>query len=155
METVLIKRAYEYAYAKHDGQTRKNSGAPYISHPIAVAEISTEIARSRGSSYAELEIIYIVALLHDVVEDTDTELSDIANLFNKDCSEQFVTDIVDAVDALTKRDGETYLDSIRRVLKNSVARIVKTADLTHNMSDLKPGSLRDKYGLARYILENF
>lgn len=154
METTLTVRAYEYAHKKHAGQTRKNSGIPYISHPLAVAEIAEEIVESRGGGYLERELIRIVALLHDVVEDTDAELSDIAELFY-DQNNEFITKITAAIDALTKRDGETYLDAILRVRENKIARIVKIADLTHNMSDLKPGTQRDKYSLALYILEIF
>lgn len=154
METTLTVRAYEYARKKHAGQTRKNSGIPYISHPLAVAEIAEEIVESRGGGYLERELIRIVALLHDVVEDTDAELSDIAELFY-DQNNEFITKITAAIDALTKRDGETYLDAILRVRENKIARIVKIADLTHNMSDLKPGTQRDKYSLALYILEIF
>lgn len=154
METALTKRALEFATEKHSGQTRKNSGAPYISHPIAVANIAvSDIARLQAiSCKLDLEIIAIVALLHDVLEDTDATDLSIRELF-KDQSSGFIRKILDALDALTKRKDETYLESIKRVMDNRIARIVKKADLTHNMSDLKPGAQKDKYRLALFILE--
>jgi len=154
METSLTRRALEFATAAHTGQTRKFTGLPYITHPIAVAQIAQDIARSVGSGYLELEILTIIALLHDTVEDTAVTLLDIEALFS-DQSDAFILRIVSAVDALTKREGETYLDAINRVMKNPDAVIVKRADLQHNSTDLKEGSLKDKYRLASFLLENF
>lgn len=74
----LIRRAFEFAREAHQGVRRK-SGEPYILHPLAVAKIAVkEIGLGTKSAVA--------ALLHDVVEDTDYTVEDIANLFGpKDC----------------------------------------------------------------------
>lgn len=159
--------ALEFATEKHKGQKRKD-GKDYITHPIAVAEIAVELAKveydkifdgsMRGhgliSKLSFLDIwkskdeflthVRTVAILHDVVEDTDTTLEDIFELFG--------VYVEASIDHLTKREGETYLDAIKRIEISFVAKIVKRADLTHNMSDLKEGSLKDKYRLAYYIL---
>lgn len=162
--------ALEFATEKHKGQKRKD-GKDYITHPIAVAAIAETIAlkeyykifdgshsgRGSGSiskySFLEnwvdkdefIDHVRRVAELHDTVEDTDATLEEI--------EEKFGISVSSAVDHLTKREGENYLDAIKRIEYSFVARIVKLADLTHNMSDLKEGSLKDKYRLAYYILE--
>lgn len=154
MTTNLTQRALEFATDAHSGQTRKFDGVPYITHPIAVAKIAKNIAQSKGLSDADQEIIEIIALLHDTVEDTYVRFPEIRRLF-EDQSVEFVERIISGVDALTKRVGENYLDSIKRIMLNKDAVIVKLADLNHNSSDLNQGSLKDKYRLATFILENF
>jgi len=89
-----------------------------------------------------------VAWLHDVVEDTTLTLSDLV-------SAGFPPQVVEAVDRLTKREGEDYYEAIERVMEDHIARAVKLADLTHNLSDLPMGHQRDKYLLAKRILEMY
>jgi hypothetical protein len=105
--------AFELARKAHEGQYDKG-GRPYIEHPLAVEKMLVS-PRQR-----------IVALLHDVVEDTDTTLEDL---------KPFGKEIVAAVDAITKRDSESLKDYLTRIKANPIARAVKIADLTHN-SDL-------------------
>lgn len=167
----------EYATLKHKGQKRKD-GKDYITHPIAVADIAVRLAvvewKSYLKSYPTDEHIFIdmfgpettmdhhevflfrliddIGKLHDTVEDTDATLDDIEfNLFG---GSKYGKLVRDAVDALTKRPGENYFDALMRVKDNWLAKIVKRADLTHNLSDLNEGSLKDKYRLAKYILEH-
>ena len=71
----LVNRAYVYAMKLHGKQTRE-SGDPYFSHPIEVAGILTDLKLDESS--------IVTALLHDLVEDTDTSLDDIERLFGKD-----------------------------------------------------------------------
>jgi len=66
--------------------------------------------------------------------------------------EGFPESVIDAVDAMTKNDGETYFSFIHRVALNEIAVDVKIADLTDNMSDLNEGSMKDKYRFARMML---
>lgn len=131
-----VRKALNLAQKAHWGQ-RRWGGEPYITHPIAVANL-VEGVRD-----------VVVALLHDVVEDTPTTLDDLRAMgFHK------VT--VLAVDAITKRDGEDYLEYLDRVMQNSIASLVKLADLHHNLSNMKKGSMRDKYRLAdRMIREKY
>lgn len=64
------------------------------------------------------------------------------------------SEVADAVEALTRKDNETYLGFILRVMDNPLAVKVKMADLEDNMMSLEEGSLKDKYRLALYILRN-
>ena len=108
----MIEKALKIASKAHKMQKDKN-GKPYINHPIAVSNmVSSKDAK-------------IVALLHDVIEDTPMKLSDLEN--------DFPTHIVSAVDAMSRRDGETYWDYIKRVSQNPIAIEVKLADLKHNL----------------------
>ena len=106
------KLAYEIAYNAHKGQVDK-TGKEYINHPLTVA------------SYCKSEDERIVALLHDVVEDTNVTL--------KSLSEKFDTHIIEALKLLTHSDEEPYLEYVARIKKNELAKAVKIADLTHNM----------------------
>ncbi len=113
MDYVLLAR--EIAEKAHFGQVDK-AGADYVNHPIAVAGM------------VETENEKIVAYLHDVVEDTEVTLKDLAEAgFNET--------IIEAVDAMTHRKGEPREDYLARVKANPIARKVKLADLRHN-SDL-------------------
>jgi GTP pyrophosphokinase len=108
-----LERAIEIALDAYEGQTDK-AGETYIRHPLRVME-QVETRRQR-----------VVAVLHDVVEDSEYDLNQI--------EDAFVAEIRDAVDAMTKRDGEDYLDDfIPRVAENDIARAVKLADIEDNM----------------------
>ncbi|MDR3071912.1 MAG: HD domain-containing protein [Clostridiales Family XIII bacterium] len=108
-----IELAMQIATKAHEGQFDKG-GKPYINHPIAVFEM------------VEGEDAKMVALLHDVIEDSETTLDDLR-------AAGFSENIVSAVDCLTKRDEEVYENYLVRVRKNHIARDVKRADLIHNM----------------------
>lgn len=111
-ESEAIEKAYQIARAAHKGQVDKG-GNDYIKHPIAVA------------SLVKTEDEKIVALLHDVVEDTPVSLQ---NLREKG----FAESIIEAVDCITKRNGETLESYLNRVKSNRISTVVKIADLTHN-----------------------
>lgn len=97
----------------HAGQLDK-AGQPYILHPL------------RLMFRFEIEVEQIVAVMHDVVEDSEVTLGDLrGSLF----SEQ----IVEAIDCLTKREGEAYEDFITRVLSNDLASKIKTEDIRDNL----------------------
>lgn len=109
----VSERARDVALLAHAGQLDK-AGAPYIGHPERVA--------SRQRSEAAVS----AAWLHDVVEDTVVTLDDLRQ-------GGFDRRVVDAVEALTRRDGEDYLDFVRRAARNPIARLVKIADIEDNM----------------------
>jgi (p)ppGpp synthase/HD superfamily hydrolase len=109
-----IARAKSIAKKAHKGQVDKN-GMDYMRHPIAVASLVS------GTDAT------IVAYLHDVIEDTDVTLDDLRQ-------EGFSIDIITAIDAISKRKGETNVDYIARVKENPLATRVKLADLKDNMS---------------------
>jgi (p)ppGpp synthase/HD superfamily hydrolase len=109
----MLSKAINIATNAHNGQKDK-AGEPYILHPLRVM-IHMKDEDSR-----------IVAVLHDVVEDTWVTLS----LLQK---EGFNQDIIDAIDCLSRRKDEDYLDFIRRCDENNIAKYVKLADLNDNM----------------------
>lgn len=129
------EKALEIATRYHKGQYRKNSGLPYITHPIAVADRFEDETRK------------IVAVMHDTLEDTELTSFDLSFKY------KFSMNVVMAIQALTHRSNQSYLDYILKCKSNDIARTVKIEDIKHNMSDLAPGSLRDKYMMALYILE--
>ena len=109
----LLERAILLAVQAHRGQVDR-SGAPYILHPLRVMlRVETENER-------------IAAVLHDVVEDTDWTLDGLR-------AEGFPEEVVQAVDCLTRREGESYDDRVARAAANPIARRVKLADLEDNM----------------------
>lgn len=108
-----IEKAIEIAANAHAGQVDK-AGAPYVFHPL------------RLMFSVETRFEKMTAVLHDVVEDTDKTLADLLQA-------GFPVEVVDAVDALTKRPGETRLVAAARAAKNPIALVVKLADVTDNM----------------------
>ncbi len=115
MKKLYLDRAIELAKQHHEGQTDK-AGKPYIEHPLRVM------------NQVESEEEKIVAVLHDIVEDTDISLDDLR-------SEGFSEEVVSAVECLTKQDGENYDSYIERISFNPLAVKIKLADLEDN-SDL-------------------
>lgn len=113
--TALTKKAMKISFKAHKNQTDKN-GMPYIFHPIHLAEQMTD------------EKTICVALLHDVVEDTDITFEELEN-------EGFSEDIIDALKLMTHDDSVPYMDYIKEIKTNRIATAVKIADLKHN-SDL-------------------
>ena len=105
----MLAKALNIAYSAHQGQIDKG-GIPYIQHPIRVAlNCLTDDEK-------------IVALLHDVIEDTSVTVEELIN-------EGFNQNIIDAIISLTKKNGEDYMTFIRRVSSNELATLVKIQDL--------------------------
>lgn len=119
-----LERAIEIAALAHRDQTDK-AGTPYIAHPIRVG---LGFIRSGDEDRA------IVAVLHDVIEDSDITASSLL-------SEGFSNAIVEAVEALSRREGESYDAFIDRVASNPLAKPVKVADLRDNMDAARLGKL--------------
>ena len=126
-----IRAAFEYADKHHGSQLRK-SGEPYIIHPIAVAEIITELELDQDS--------IIAALLHDCIEDTDSTHDDIARLFSPQ-----VADLVEGVTKLTRmqytsREDE-QMENLRKMFmamaKDVRVILIKLCDRLHNMRTLQ------------------
>lgn len=123
----MITQAYEYADKAHEGQMRQ-SGEPYITHPIAVARILVELGMDTETICA--------GLLHDVVEDTASTLDEIKKMFGSD-----VALMVDGVTKLTKlsysskeqRQAENVRKMLLAMAKDVRVIIVKLADRLHNM----------------------
>jgi (p)ppGpp synthase/HD superfamily hydrolase len=123
-----LERAILIAAQAHLGQ-RDKAGAPYILHPL------------RMMMRMESEPAMIAAVLHDVVEDSEWTLEQLRG-------EGFSEDVLQAVDCLTSREGETYDEFIARVRASAIARRVKIADLEDNMNVKRIGEITPK-DLAR------
>lgn len=113
-----LRKAIDIATKAHEGQSSK-TGGPFIDHVRRVAEHVT----------GEDEIL--VAWLHDVVEKGP------GWTFERLHEEGFSQTVIDAVDAMSKRDGEDYFDFVRRSIENPLARPVKRADLTDNLAQMR------------------
>ena len=126
----LIKKAYVFASTSHEGQMRR-SGEPYITHPLAVADLICDLKLDTSSICA--------ALLHDTVEDTQATYQDVQLLFNKE-----IADLVDGVTKLGKlrfrNKAERQAESFRKMLvamsKDIRVILVKLCDRLHNMRTL-------------------
>lgn len=110
--TEMIAAAKLIAKLAHKGQKDK-AGLDYFTHPEAVAAM------------LETPEEKIVGYLHDIVEDTDVTVEEIRSVFGNE--------IADAVALMTHADGVPYMDYVKEIGKNPLARKVKLADLTHNM----------------------
>lgn len=140
-----IEDAIALAAHAHRGQRYPSPEAePYIFHPLRVM-LSLTDARER-----------IAAVLHDAIEDTDLETDDLV-------ADGYPTEVVDAIDCLTHRDGESYETYIERVTTNEIARRVKLVDVRENLSNNRrspaaPGNAeritRYEAALARLNAEN-
>jgi len=138
--TSLTKKALRIAFDTHKEQVDK-TGLPYIFHPFHLAE------------QMETEDEICVALLHDVVEDSDITFNDLR-------SEGFPDHIIDAIVLLTKEDSPVsvdehlqlhessrkneYMDYIKRIKSNPIATKVKIADLLHNLDESRVDEVTDR-----------
>ncbi len=109
--TELTNKAMKIAFKAHQGQLDK-SGIPYIFHPYHLAEQMKD------------EFSVCVALLHDVMEDTDITYEQLAR--------DFPIEVMEALKLLTHREGVDYFDYVRAIKQNSIAKAVKLADIAHN-----------------------
>lgn len=139
--TEYTKLAMKICFKAHAHQLDK-SGLPYVFHPFHIAEQMKD------------EDTTIVALLHDVVEDSDITLDDLKKY-------GFSEDVISAVAAMTHSQNIDYMDYIAQVKKNPIAAAVKLEDLRHN-SDLtrleevtaKDIQRNEKYKKAMELLES-
>jgi metal dependent phosphohydrolase, HD region len=128
----MINIALSIAKKAHAGQVDK-AGIDYIQHPLYVAsQVKTEQEKA-------------VALLHDVLEDSDITAADLL-------AYGLSNEVVTAVQTLTKKKGQSYQDYLEKVKSNDLARVVKLADLKHNsdLSRLKSVSDTDRERVKKY-----
>jgi len=124
--------AYNIASKAHKGQKDKG-GEDYFKHPLTV---SNKLSGEKDK---------IVALLHDVIEDTDVTVNDLREA-------GFSDEVVLAVSVITKKDGEDYEEDLNRVKQNPIALRVKIADMEHNsdISRIKNPTEKDLKRLEKY-----
>ena len=126
--TDQTKKALQLCFDAHKDQVDK-SGLPYVFHPFHVAEQMTD------------EVTTVVALLHDVIEDTAYTLDDLRGM-------GFSAEALDALALLTHDQNVPYLDYVSKLKNNPIAKTVKLADLRHN-SDLSRLDTPDHKALER------
>ena len=138
--TLKTKMALKLCFEAHKEQVDK-SGMPYVFHPFHLAE------------QMNTEETTIVALLHDLVEDTDYTIEALVDM-------GFDKSLTDAIALMTHADNVAYMDYVRAIKDNPIAKAVKLADLKHNSDltrldtiDEKALSRREKYLKAITILE--
>ena len=120
--------ALKLCFEAHKEQLDK-SNMPYVFHPFHLAE------------QMETEETTVVALLHDVVEDTEYTIEDLKNM-------GFSEEITDAIALMTHAPDVEYMDYVRAIKENPIAKAVKLADLRHN-SDLTRMDVVDERALRR------
>lgn len=136
--TDLTKKALELSFQTHKNQ-RDKSGAPYVYHPFHLAEQMDD------------EYSTCVALLHDVVEDSKDSpepvtLNDLRNM-------DFPENVVAAIALMTHDKAVPYMDYVRKIKTNPIAKKVKLADLRHNSDTSRLGRPIDEkvtQRLAKY-----
>lgn len=114
--TPMTKKALKLCFEAHKEQSDK-SGMPYVFHPFHLAEQMKD------------EETTIVALLHDVVEDSDVTIDDLKKM-------GFSQNVVEAIALMTHDPDIEYMDYVAKIKENPIAKAVKLADLKHN-SDMK------------------
>ena len=131
--TEMTKKALKLCFEAHKEQIDK-SGMPYAFHPFHLAEQMQD------------EESTIVALLHDVVEDTDYTLDDLSKM-------GFDDSVLTAINLMTHEDGVPYMDYVEQIKTNPIAKTVKLADLRHNsdMTRLEVVTPRDQERAEKYL----
>lgn len=124
----LLLDAIQFAQERHAGQTRKGSGDPYFSHPLAVSYLVAAHKRSR-----HLDEILAAALLHDVLEDTDATFQEIAERFGPLVA-SLVQELTSDPESIARMGKTEYLKK-KLVGISSYALAIKLADRLHNLSD--------------------
>jgi guanosine-3',5'-bis(diphosphate) 3'-pyrophosphohydrolase len=128
-DLTLLQRAYDVAEEKHRGQ-RRNSGDPFITHPLAVATILAELGMDTTT--------LVAALLHDTVEDTDYSLQHLEADFGEE-----VAHLVDGVTKLAKvklgasAEAETIRKMVIAMARDPRVLVIKLADRLHNMRTMR------------------
>ena len=147
LDAQRLFRAFTYADNAHAGQLRKD-GSPYITHPLAVAEIVAELELDTDS--------IIAALLHDCIEDTGATHEEIAKLFGAT-----VADLVEGVTKLTRvqytSKEEEQMENLRKMLmamaKDIRVILIKICDRLHNMRTMEYQSARKQKEKALETME--
>jgi (p)ppGpp synthase/HD superfamily hydrolase len=134
LDITLRDRTTQLATELHAGQWRKYTGEPFVQHPLRVAWI---LERFGAPVYVQ-----IAGLLHDTVEDTEATIHTLY-------AEGFLPpESIRMVDTLTRREGENYMDFIKRAVNDPDpwTALVKRSDLLDNMATLPPGlSMETRY----------
>lgn len=122
--TPMTKKALKLCFEAHRDQVDK-TGMPYVFHPFHLAEQMDD------------EISTVCALLHDVVEDSEISFEELKEM-------GFPSEVIEVLSLLTHGDGIPYMDYVRAIKGNPVARKVKIADLTHNSDSTRVDEIDER-----------
>lgn len=122
--TENTKKALALCFEAHKEQ-KDDSGLPYVFHPFHLAEQMNDEATT------------VVALLHDVVEDTHYTINDIKEM-------GFSKEVLDAIKLLTHDKEIPYMDYVRKIKDNPIAKAVKLADMRHNSDTTRLNKITEK-----------
>ncbi len=122
--TPLTKKALKLCFDTHKDQVDK-SGMPYVFHPFHLAEQMDD------------EMSTVCALLHDVVEDSEMTFDGLSDM-------GFPSEVIEVLRLLTHEDEVPYMDYVREIKNNPVARKVKLADLKHNSDSTRVDQVDDR-----------
>ena len=122
--TPLTKKAIKLCFDTHKDQVDK-SGMPYVFHPFHLAEQMDD------------EMSTVCALLHDVVEDSEMTFDGLSDM-------GFPSEVIEVLRLLTHEDEVPYMDYVREIKNNPVARKVKLADLKHNSDSTRVDQVDDR-----------
>ena len=124
----MIFKAMMFAAVAHEGQVRKYTGEPYVTHPVAVAGIVNTVVNDKN--------MLVAALLHDTVEDTDVTLEQV----NKEFGAVVASMVSDLTDTSKPEDGNRkarrVIDLQHTALASPKAQTIKLADLIHNIGSI-------------------
>jgi GTP pyrophosphokinase len=144
----LLEKAIAFATSKHAGQTRKVSGLPYITHPLSVGYLVANYKRS-----SRLVELLTACVLHDIIEDTDTTLDELAAQFSP-----FVASLVSELtsdEAQVKALGKNEYLKLKLRKVSSYALTIKLVDRLHNVMDApKPSYVTDTVELMADLQAN-
>ncbi|MCL4252094.1 MAG: HD domain-containing protein, partial [Anaerolineae bacterium] len=146
-DEALIRRAWDYGAAMHEGQLR-HSGEPYFTHPVAVASLLTEMRLDDAT--------IVTALLHDTIEDTGSTYSEVQTLFGRE-----VAELVDGVTKLTNlqlssseaKQAENFRKLLIAMSRDLRVILVKLADRLHNMRTIRSMRLDKQAQKARETMD--
>src|ERR1700754_744436 len=146
-ETAEIRRAFAFAAERHAGQQRK-SGEPFVLHPLGVAKICAQLRQQTP--------VVVAALLHDVVEDTETTSDELRSEFGEE-----VAQLVEGVTKLSRiqfasreeAQAENYRKMILSMARDVRVIVLKLADRLHNMRTLAPLSKQKQLQTSKETLE--
>jgi (p)ppGpp synthase/HD superfamily hydrolase len=124
----MVLKAIKFATAKHEGQTRRGSGEPYITHPIMVSYIMAQYKQSKN-----IEELICASLLHDTLEDTDTSFVEIVENFSPMIA-SLVSELTND-EQMIKQLGKKEYSKIKWCAMTSYALTIKLADRLANIQD--------------------
>lgn len=139
----MLGKAMQFAITKHEGQVRKFSGKPYVSHPIKVAHLVSTFSKNKN--------LVAAAYLHDTVEDTNTTLKEIEETFNSKIAD-LVKELTSMPDGIKEFGKQEYLAK-KMTSMSADALTIKLCDRLDNLSDAGTEKWKEKYGRqTRFIL---